>query len=87
VDSLVFGWLRETILPMLIKELAESHEAYQDVKSSEELLPEPDRYDNALPAASSPHQAVLFGPLSGKVCHLKWWLTKYFADHVDIFHR
>jgi len=29
---------------------------------------------------------VLFCPLPGEVRHLKRWLTKYFADHVDIFH-
>jgi len=29
---------------------------------------------------------LLICPLPGQVCHLKWWLTKYFADHADIFH-
>jgi hypothetical protein len=29
---------------------------------------------------------VLFYHLSGQVRHLKWWATKHFADHVDIFH-
>jgi len=27
---------------------------------------------------------MLFCPLPGQVHNLKWWLTKYFADHVDI---
>jgi len=31
-------------------------------------------------------QAVLFCPLPGQVRHLKWWLTKFFADHLDIFY-
>lgn len=28
----------------------------------------------------------MFCPLSGKVHYLKWRLTKYFVDCVDIFH-
>ena len=28
---------------------------------------------------------MLFCPLPGKVRHLKWWLTKFFALNVDIF--
>jgi len=30
--------------------------------------------------------AVILYPLPGQVCHLKWWLTKFFADHLDIFY-
>ena len=29
---------------------------------------------------------MLFCPLPGQVHHLKWWLTKVFADHLDIFY-
>jgi SNF2 family DNA or RNA helicase len=29
---------------------------------------------------------VLFCPLPGQVRHSKWWLTKFFADHLDIFY-
>jgi len=36
-------------------------------------------------SASPSQKAVLFCPLPGRVHHLKWWWTKYFADHVDIF--
>jgi len=38
------------------------------------------------PGAPLPQKAVQFCPLPGQVHHLKWWLTKQFADHVDIFH-
>jgi len=40
----------------------------------------------SLPSAPSPQKAVLFCPLPGQVHHLKWWLTKFFADHLDIFY-
>jgi len=29
---------------------------------------------------------VLFCPLPGQVRHLKWWLTKFFVDHLDVFY-
>jgi hypothetical protein len=29
---------------------------------------------------------VLFSPLTGQVYHLKWWITKFVAYNVDIFH-
>jgi hypothetical protein len=29
---------------------------------------------------------VLFCPLPGQVRHLKWWLTQFFADNLDIFY-
>jgi SNF2 family DNA or RNA helicase len=29
---------------------------------------------------------VLFSPLPGQLCHLKWWLRKFFADHLNIFY-
>jgi hypothetical protein len=28
---------------------------------------------------------VLFSPLPGQIRHLKWWLTKFFVENVDIF--
>jgi len=86
VNSLIFQWLRETFLPMLVKEPAEYPKADQGDESREVLLPEDDRNENALPGAPPPQKAVLFRPLSGQVRHLKWWLTKFFADNVDIFH-
>jgi len=70
---------------MLVKEPAEYPEPDQDDASRETLLPE-ERNENAPPSAPPPHKGVLFCPLPGQVCHLKWWLTKYFADNVDIFH-
>jgi len=85
VESPIFRWLRGTFLPMLVKEPAEYPEPDQDDPSSETLLPEV-RNKNAPPSAPPPQQAVLFCPLPGQVRHLKWWLTKFFVDNVDIFH-
>jgi len=86
VDTPIFRWLRETFLPMLVNKHAEYPEPDEDDPSREALLPEQERHKNALPSAPPPQKAVLFCPLPGQVRHLKWWLTKYFADHVDIFH-
>jgi len=70
---------------MLVKEPGEYPEPDQDDILRETLLPE-ERTENAPPSAPPPQKAVLFCPLPGQVCHLKWWLTKFFADNVDIFH-
>jgi len=86
VDLPIFRWLRETFLPMLVKEPAEYPEPDKDDPLREALLPEQKRHENSLPGAPPPHKVVLYCPLPGKVRHLKWWLTKYFADNVDIFH-
>ena len=85
VESPIFRWLRETSLPMLVKEPAEYPEPDQDDPSRETLLPE-ERNENAQPSAPPPQRAVLFCPLPGQVRHLKWWLTKRFADNADLFH-
>jgi len=86
VDSLIFRWLRDTYLPILVKEPAEYSEPDKDEASNEALLHEPESNKRALPSPPSHQQAVLFCPLSGQVRHLKWWLTKFFADHLDIFY-
>jgi len=86
VDSPIFRWLIETFLPMVVNEHAEYPEPDEDDPVREALLPEQERHENALPTAPPPLKAMLFCPLSGRVRHLKWWLTKYFVDHVDIFH-
>jgi len=85
VDSPISRWLMDAFLPMLANEPAQSPEPDEDDASREMLIPE-QRNQNALPSATPPQQAVLFCPLPGLVCHLKWWLSKYFGDHVDIFH-
>jgi len=71
---------------MLVIGHAEYPKPDEDDPLREALLPEQERHENALPSAPPPQKAVLFCPLPGQVRHLKWWLTKYFADHVDIFH-
>ena len=70
---------------MVVQEPAENCKPDQDDRSRETLLPE-ERNENTLPSAPPPEKAVLFCPLPGEVLHLMWWLTKFFADHVDIFH-
>jgi len=69
---------------MLVKWPAMYPEPDQDDKLREALFLEPVRNENALPAVSS-HKEVLFCPLPGQVQHLKCWLTKYFADHEEMF--
>jgi SNF2 family DNA or RNA helicase len=70
---------------MLVKERAEYPEPDQDDASRETLLPE-ERNENASPSAPPPQKAVLFSRFPGQVRHLKWLLTKFFTDNVDIFH-
>jgi len=70
---------------MLVNERVEYPEPDQDDASREALLPQ-ERNENAPPSAPPPQKAVLFCPLPGQVRHLKWWLTKFFVDNVDIFH-
>jgi len=86
VDSPIFRWLRDTFLPMLVKEPAEDPEPDEDEASNEALPHEPEITKCALPSAPPPQKAVLFCPLPGQVRHLKWWLTKFVADHLDIFY-
>jgi len=85
VECPIFRWLRETLLTMLVKERAEYSDPDQDDASRETLLPK-ERNENAPPSAPPQQKVVLFCPLHGQVRHLKWWLTKFFADNVDIFH-
>jgi len=86
VDSPIIRRPSETFLPMLINEHAEYPKPDEDNPLGGALLPEQDRHNNALPNAPPPQHAVLVCPLPGQVLHLKWWLRKYIADHVDIFH-
>jgi len=78
--------LRETVRLMLIKGPAEYHEADQDDPSNEALRLAPVRNENALPSLPLPQKVMLFCPFPAQVGDLKWWLSKYFVDHVDIFH-
>ena len=71
VDCPIFPWLRETFLPMPVKDPAEYSQPDQDDESREALLPEQDRYENALPAAPPPQNVVIFCPLPGQVHQLK----------------
>jgi hypothetical protein len=86
VDAPIFRWLTDTFLPLLVNAPAEYPEPDEDEASNEALLHEPERYESALPCAPLPQKAVLFCPLPGQVRHLKWWLTKFFGDHLDIFY-
>jgi len=70
---------------MLVKRPAEFHEPDEDEASNEALLHEAESNTSALPPAPPPQMPVLFCPLPGQVRHLKWWPTKSFADHLDIF--
>jgi len=86
VDSPIFRWLRDRFLPMLVKEPAEYRKPDKDEASHEALLLEHESNTSALRPAPPPQKAVLFCPMPGEVCHLKWWLRKCSADHLDIFY-
>jgi hypothetical protein len=87
VDSPTFRWLRGIFLPILVNESAEYPEPDEDEASNEALLHEPESLKITLAHAPPPPQkAMLLCPLPGEVRHLKWWLTKFFADNMDIFY-
>jgi len=71
---------------MLVKEPAEYPEPDEDKTSNQALLHEPEICSCALPHAPPPQMTVQFCLLPGHVRHLKWGLTKSFADHFDIFY-
>jgi hypothetical protein len=86
VDSPILRWLRDTILPMLFNKRAEYPKPDEEDVSNGALLYEAERNYSALSRVPPPQNAVLFCPLPGQVHQLKWWLTKCFADHLDIFY-
>jgi len=71
---------------MLVNKYVEYPKPDHDDASREAVLPGTECKEQALPNGRSPLQAVQFCPLPGQVRHVKWWLTKYFADHADVFH-
>jgi len=71
---------------MLLNKPAEYPETDKYNPLSEALLLVQKNHDNALPSVPAPQKSMLFCHLPGQVHHLKYWLTMYFADEVDIFH-
>jgi hypothetical protein len=72
---------------MIVNESAEYPEPNEDEASNEALLHEPKRLKSTLPhPPPAPQKAVLFCPLPGQFRHLKWWLTMFFTDNLDIFY-
>ena len=86
VHSPIFRWLRDTFLPMLVNKSAEYPEPDEEEASNEALLHDPESLKCTFPPVLPPQMAVLFCPLPGQGHHLKWWLTKYFVDNLDIFY-
>jgi len=81
LDSPIFQWLRDTLLPMFVNAPAEYHETDEDEALNGTLLHEPERYPCVVPLAPPPQKAVLFCPPPGQVHYLKWWLTKLIVDN------
>jgi len=71
---------------MLVNRSVQYPEPDEDEALNKVLLHKPENHISTLPHAPPPQNVVLFCPLPGKVRHLKWWLTKSFADHLDIFY-
>jgi len=86
VDSLIFGWLKETFLTIIINNPAEYPEPDPDNTSRGVFLPEQERHNNALRSTPFPQKVVLLCPLLAQVQYLMRRLNNYFVDHVDIFH-
>jgi hypothetical protein len=86
VDSPIFRWLRDTFLPMILNESAEYPKPNEDQASNVALLHAPDILESTFPHVLPPQKAVLFCPLRGQVLHFQWWLTKFYADNLDIFY-
>jgi len=85
VDSPIFRWLWDAFLPILVKDPAEYPEPDENEESNEALLQKPESNQSSLLPAPLPQKAGLYCTLPNLVRHLKWWLTKFFADHLDIF--
>jgi len=72
---------------MLVNESAEYPKPVEYEASNEALLLESESLERTLPHSCPPPQKeVLFCPLPGQVLHVKWWLTKFFVDDLDIFY-
>ena len=82
----MFRWLRDTSLEKLFNESTENPEPDQDEASIEALQHEPESLKSTMPHALPPQKAVLFCPPPGQVRHLKWWLSKFFLENLDIFY-
>jgi len=84
VDSIIFQWLRDTFLPILVNSPAEYLKPDEHEVSADPLLNEPGSNTCSLPWAPPAQKVAVFCWLPGEVCNLKWWLIKYFADHWGI---
>jgi hypothetical protein len=71
---------------MLVNEPAGYPEPGKDKASNEVLLPERESNQSGVPRAHPPQTSMLFCLLRGDIRHLKWCLSTFFADHLDIFH-
>jgi len=69
-----------------MKEPGEYPELDENDTSREAHLLKQVWHENTLPSPPPPQRAVQFCPLPSHVRHLNWWLTNYFADHVDMLH-
>jgi len=86
MDCPIFRWLRDTFLPMLVDSPREYPKPDKGKASNQVLLHRPESINSALLCAPPPPKAVPFCPLPGDVRHLKQWLRKSFADHLDILY-
>jgi hypothetical protein len=71
---------------MLVHKPGEYHNPDKGNASLRVLLPEPVKHESTPPSVPPPKKAVVFCPFPDQVCPMKWWVTEYCADHVDIFH-
>jgi len=69
---------------MLVKEPAEYPKLDEEIASYEALPHERECNKRTLPHAPPAQNSVLFCSRPGQVHHLKWRLTQFFPDHLDI---
>jgi hypothetical protein len=86
MESPIFHLRIDTLMQILFTKPAENPKPEKDKASCSALLYELESNSSALPRTPSPQQTVLFCPWSRAVRHLKWWLTKLLAGHLDIVH-
>jgi len=71
---------------MNVNESGDFSEPDEDEASNEVLLHDPYSTISVLPGAPFHLKAVQLCSLLGQLRYLKWWLTKIFLDHLNIFY-
>jgi len=80
----VNGW--DTVLSMVVNTPAEYPEPDEDEVLNNVLQHQSETNNGTLPCTPQFKTVLPFCRLLGEVRHLKWWLTKHFADYFNNFY-